>query len=67
MVISLLALDAYAVSSHSIRVEHFRCIDAHVNLVVLHPDQALVLGLLLIDVVDKTVGRVCNSLDIELA
>lgn len=67
MIVGRLALYPYTISTHAVRVQDLRGINSHVNLIVLHSNQALALSLLLVDIIDKTVGRVSNSLDIKLA
>ena len=54
-IIRVLALKPDTVSTHAVGVQETGCIDAHVDLVVLVADEALLLGLALVDVVDVAI------------
>jgi hypothetical protein len=50
-----LALEANTVPAYAVGVQNGSGIHTHVDLVVLHLDQALLLGLLLIHIIDEAI------------
>jgi hypothetical protein len=60
LIVASLALYPHAVSAATVGVEMGRGVDAHVHLVALVPDQPLLLGLLLVDIIDVAICTVCQ-------